>query len=136
MADAALTLVSDLTTQIIELETRLASHAPLMDDEEYIHRQLDDLNEIDKHLQSIEKSIKELLKHSKQLDNDRLIRISEQLASRWQQMNSEINQRYFIRNILHVGFSRFVMLRIENDRSLNASKHANHLKLCISKKNK
>ncbi|CAF4551278.1 unnamed protein product [Rotaria socialis] len=93
MADTALSLVSDLTSHVTELETRLAYHTPLIDDEQYIHRQLDDLGELDGPLESIEKSIKELLIHSKQLGNDRLIRISEQLASRWQQINSEINQR-------------------------------------------
>ncbi|CAF2417563.1 unnamed protein product [Rotaria sp. Silwood2] len=93
IAETTLSLVTDLTSHIIELETRLASHTPLIDDEQYIHRQLDDLNELDKQLQSIEKSIKELLTQSKQLGNDKLIRISEQLTSRWQQINSEINQR-------------------------------------------
>lgn len=93
IADTALSLVTDLTSHIIELETRLASHTPLIDDEAYIHRQLDDLNELDNHLQTIEKSIKELLIPSKQLGSERLIRISEQLASRWKQINSEINQR-------------------------------------------
>ncbi|CAF5139739.1 unnamed protein product, partial [Rotaria magnacalcarata] len=93
MADTALSLVSDLTSHVTELETRLASHTPLIDDEQYIHRQLDDLNELDGPLESIEKSIKELLIHSKQLGSDRLIRISEQLAFRWQQINSEIKQR-------------------------------------------
>ncbi len=94
IVDTALSLVTDLTSHIIELETRLASHTPLIDDETYIHRQLDDLNELDNHLQSIEKSIKELLIQSKQLGNERLIRISEQLASRWKQISSEINQRF------------------------------------------
>ncbi|CAF0847061.1 unnamed protein product [Rotaria sordida] len=93
IAETTLNLVTDLTSHIIELETRLASHTPLIDDENYIHRQFDDLNELEKQLQSIEKSIKELLIQSKQLGNDKLIRISEQLTSRWQQMNSEINQR-------------------------------------------
>lgn len=93
IADTALSLVTDLTSHIIELETRLASHTPLIDDETYIHRQLDDLNELDNHLQSTEKSIKELLNQSKQFGNERLIRISEQLASRWKQINTEINQR-------------------------------------------
>jgi hypothetical protein len=94
VADTALSLVTDLTSHIIELETRLASHTPLIDDETHIHRQLDDLNKLDNHLQSIEKSIKELLIQSKQLGNERLIRISEQLASRWKQISSEINQRF------------------------------------------
>jgi hypothetical protein len=93
IVDTALSLVTDLTSHIIELETRLASHTPLIDDESYIHRQLIDLNELDNHLQTIEKSIKELLTQSRQLGNERLIRISEQLASRWKQINSEINQR-------------------------------------------
>ena len=94
IVDTALSLVTDLTSHIIELETRLASHTPLIDDETYIHRQLDDLNELDNHLQSIEKSIKELLIQSKQLGNERLIRISEQLSSRWKQISAEINQRF------------------------------------------
>jgi prefoldin subunit 5 len=93
IADTALSLVTDLTSHIIELETRLASHTPLIDDESYIHRQLVDLNELDNHLQTTEKAIKELLTQSRQLGNERLIRISEQLASRWKQINSEINQR-------------------------------------------
>ncbi|CAF1012011.1 unnamed protein product [Rotaria sp. Silwood1] len=93
IGETTLNLVTDLTSHIIELETRLASHTPLIDDEQYIHRQLDDLNELDKQLQTIEKSIKELLIQSKQLGSDRLIRISEQLTSRWQQIDSEINQR-------------------------------------------
>jgi len=94
IADTALSLVTDLTSHIIELETRLASHTPLIDDEKYIHRQLDDLNKLDNHLQTIEKSIKELLIQSKQLGNERLIRISEQLSTRWKQISSEINQRF------------------------------------------
>jgi hypothetical protein len=96
IADTALSLVTDLTSHIIELETRLASHTPLIDDETYIHRQLDDLNELDNHLQSIEKAIKELLIQSKQLGNERLVRISDQLASRWKQISAEIHQRFVI----------------------------------------
>jgi hypothetical protein len=94
IVDTALSLVTDLTSQIAELETRLASHTPLFDDETHIHRQLDDLNQLDSHSQSIEKSIKELLTQSKQIGNDRLNRTSEQLTLRWKQINSEINQRF------------------------------------------
>lgn len=93
IVDTALSLVTDLTGHIIELETRLASHLPLMNEENHLHRQLDDLQQLDKHLQSIEKSIKELLGQSHQLGNERLTRISEQLAARWKQIHGEINQR-------------------------------------------
>jgi len=95
IADTALSLVTDLTSHIIELETRLASHTPLIDDEKYIHRQLNDLNDLNNHIQILEKSITELLIQSKQLNNDRLIRISEQLSTRWKQIISEINQRFY-----------------------------------------
>jgi hypothetical protein len=107
IADTALSLVTDLTSHIIELETRLASHTPLIDDESYIHRQLIDLNELDNHLQTIEKSIKELLIQSRQLGNERLIHISEQLASRWKQINAEITQRYISIRILILKFNFF-----------------------------
>ena len=93
IADTTLSLVTDLTSHIIELETRLASHTPLIDDEIYIRRQLDDLNELNNQLQSIEKPTQELLNQSKQLGNERLIRISEQLATRWKHIQTEINQR-------------------------------------------
>lgn len=101
--DTALSLVTNLTSHIIELETRLASHTPLIDDESYIHRQLDDLNELHTQLQTIEKSIEELLNQSRHLGNERLSRISEQLSSRWKQINSEINQRlnFFFCDIFH-----------------------------------
>lgn len=93
ISDTTLSLVTDLTSHIIELETRLASHTPLIDDEVYIRRQLDDLNELNNQLQSIEKPTQELLNQSKQLGNERLIRISEQLATRWKHIHTEINQR-------------------------------------------
>jgi hypothetical protein len=114
IADTALSLVTDLTSHIIELETRLASHTPLIDDEEYIHRQLDDLNELDNHLQNIEKSIQELLNQSKQLGNEKLIRISEQLSSRWKQIHSEINQRLDFIKLFLFPISLFFIT--ENDR--------------------
>jgi uncharacterized coiled-coil protein SlyX len=93
IADTALNLVNNLTSQIIELETRLASQPSLIDDEHFIHRQLNDLNEFNNCLSRLEKSIKELLIQSQQLSNDRLIRISEQLATRWKHITSEIQQR-------------------------------------------
>ena len=96
IVDTALSLVTDLTGHIIELETRLASHLPLMNEESHLHRQLDDLQQLDKHLQSIEKSIKELLGQSHQLGNERLTRISDQLAARWKQIHGEINQRFVL----------------------------------------
>jgi capsule polysaccharide export protein KpsE/RkpR len=74
-ADATLNLIHNLTAQLIELETRLASHRSIIDDENNIRRQLDDLNGLNNHLQTLEKSITELLIQSKQLDNQRLIRI-------------------------------------------------------------
>jgi hypothetical protein len=49
IVDTALSLVTVLTSLIIELETRLASHTPLIEDEENIHRQLYYLNELDNH---------------------------------------------------------------------------------------
>ncbi|CAF3599478.1 unnamed protein product [Adineta steineri] len=93
IVDTALSLVTDLTSHIIELETRLASYTPLFDDETHIHRQLAELNELNNRSQSLEKSIKELLTQSQQLGNEKLNRTSEQLISRWKQINSEINQR-------------------------------------------
>lgn len=92
-ADAALNLLNNLTSQIIELETRLVSQTALIDDEDYIHRQLSDLHELNIHFQTLEKSVKELLRHSEQLSNERLTRISEQLATRWKRITSEIYQR-------------------------------------------
>ena len=94
MAHEALNLITNLTYHIIELETRLASHTSIMNDESFIHRQFNDLNELDKYLQSIEKSIRELVIQSKQLDNEKLNHISDQLALRWQQISSEINHRF------------------------------------------
>jgi hypothetical protein len=94
IADKALNLLNNLTTQLIELETRLTSQTSLIDDENHIHRQLNELNDLNNHIQILEKSITELLILSKQLNNDRLIRISEQLAKRWKQILSEINQRF------------------------------------------
>lgn len=119
IADTALSLVTDLTSHIVELETRLASQTPIIDDELYIHRQLDELNEIDQHLQSVEKSIKELLIQSQQLCNERLIRISEQLASRWQQINAEIHQRLFFRMSHSHIFFIFIFLFPENEHFYN-----------------
>ncbi len=93
IADKALNLLNNLTTQLIELETRLTSQTSLIDDENHIHRQLNELNDLNNHIQILEKSITELLILSKQLNNDRLIRISEQLATRWKQIMTEITQR-------------------------------------------
>ena len=90
ISDITLNLINNLTTQLIELETRLGSQPSLIDDENFIHRQLNDLNAFNNHLQIIEKSITELLK---QTHNERLIRITEQLTIRWKQIISEINQR-------------------------------------------
>jgi hypothetical protein len=90
ISDITLNLINNLTTQLIELETRLASQPSLIDDENSIHRQLNDLNAFNNHLQIIEKSVTELLKQTK---NERLIRITEQLTIRWKQIISEINQR-------------------------------------------
>ncbi|CAF3082851.1 unnamed protein product [Rotaria sp. Silwood2] len=93
IAENALNLLNNLTSQIIELETRLISQKSLIDDENYFHRQLNDLNELHNHSQILEKSITDLLIQSKQLGNDNLIRISEHLSSRWKQIISEIIQR-------------------------------------------
>jgi len=132
IADTSLSLVTDLTSNIIELETRLASHTPLIDDEKYIHRQLDDLNELDNHLQTIEKSIKELLIQSKQLGNERLIRISEQLSSRWKQINLEINQRF---ELIFFKLIFSLKINIENDQLHNVLKLIDRLKNYMNKKN-
>ena len=93
-ADTALNLMTHLTTTLIECETRLASQTSLTDDENEIRQQLDNLIELQNHLHALEKSIAELLVQSKQLANDRLSRISDQLAFRWKQMTLEINQRF------------------------------------------
>jgi hypothetical protein len=106
IADTSLNLVNNLSSQLIELETRLASQTSFLDDENSIHRQLTDLNELNNHLLILEKSVTELLKQSKQLNNERLIRISEQLTTRWKQIISEINQR-----------KRFILQMIESHRS-------------------
>ena len=90
LADRALTLLNTLTNEIIELETRLLSQTSLIDDENNIHRQFTELHN---HIQTLEKSMVELLTLSKQLNNDRLIRISEQLATRWKHITTEVNQR-------------------------------------------
>jgi hypothetical protein len=132
IADTSLSLVTDLTSNIIELETRLASHTPLIDDEKYIHRQLDDLNELDNHLQTIEKSIKELLIQSKQLGNERLIRISEQLSSRWKQINLEITQRF---ELIFFKLIFSLKINIENDQLHNVLKLIDRLKNYMNKKN-
>ena len=87
--------MNNLTAQIIDLETRLVSQPSLVDDEDSIRRQFNELNELNDHLQTLEKSVKELLRHSEQLSNERLIRISEQLATRWKRITSEIYQRLF-----------------------------------------
>jgi hypothetical protein len=106
IADTSLNLVNNLSSQLIELETRLASQTSFLDDENSIHRQLTDLNELNNHLLILEKSVTELLKQSKQLNNERLIRISEQLTTRWKQIISEINQR-----------KRFILQMIESHQS-------------------
>jgi capsule polysaccharide export protein KpsE/RkpR len=94
IVDTALSLVTDLTSQIIQLETRLASHRSLMiDDNHILHHQFDDLNDIDQHLQPIEKSMQELLQQSQQLASEQLKRITEQLSTRWKRIHAEINQR-------------------------------------------
>lgn len=92
--DTALNLMNTLTSKIIDLEIRLISQASHIDDEHSIHRQLNNLNELHNDIQILEKSITELLQQSKQLGDDRLIRISERLASKWKQMTSEIIQRF------------------------------------------
>ena len=86
--------MTHLTTTLIECETRLASQTSLTDGEHEIRQQLDNLIELQNHLHALEKSIAELLVQSKQLANDRLSRISDQLAFRWKQMTLEINQRF------------------------------------------
>ncbi len=95
IASTTLNLLNNLTNQLIELETRLVYQTSLIDDENHIHRQLNDLNDLNNHIQILEKSITELLIKSKQLNNDRLIRISEQLSTRWKHIISEINQRFY-----------------------------------------
>lgn len=91
LADRALNLLNHLTNEIIELETRLLSENLLHDDENAIHRQFNDLL----HRSEIfEKSIIELLNLSKQLNNERLIHTSEQLANRWKYISAEIQQRF------------------------------------------
>lgn len=94
IANSALSLLNNLTNQLIEFETRLVSQTSLIDDENHIHRQLNDLNDLYNHIQILEKSIIELLNKSKQLNNEKLIHISEQLSTRWKQISSEINQRF------------------------------------------
>ncbi|CAF1221360.1 unnamed protein product [Rotaria sordida] len=93
ITETALNLLNTLTSQIIEIETRLLSQKALIDDENYFHRQLNELNELHNQAQILEKSITDLLIQSKQLGNDKLIHISEHLSSRWQQIISEIIQR-------------------------------------------
>jgi len=104
IADKALNLLNNLTSEIIELETRLVSQTSLIDDENHIHRQLTDLHN---HIQILEKSLIELLTLSKQLNNDRLIRISEQLATRWKHITTEINQR-----LIHICFQNKILFDI------------------------
>lgn len=94
--DTALNLVTDLTSHLMELETRLASYLPLVNDEQQLHLQLNDLQDLEQHLKSIEKSIEELLRQSEQLANERFLRTSEQLAKRWKQIQTEIHQRFII----------------------------------------
>ena len=96
--------MTDLTGTILALETRLASQTPLMDDDAHSHRQLNELHEFDKQVQTAEKSIEELLQQSKRLGNERLLRLSEQLISRWKQIYSEIHQRF--EQTLATGISR------------------------------
>ena len=90
IADRALHLLNNLTAVIIDLETRLVSQNFSIDDENHTHRHFNDLLH---HLQTYEKSITELLALSNQLNNDRLIQTSQQLASRWKYLTSEIHQR-------------------------------------------
>jgi hypothetical protein len=110
LADRALTLLNTLTNEIIELETRLTSQTSLIDDENHIHRQFTDLYN---HIQTLEKSMIELLTLSKQLNNDRLIRISEQLATRWKHITNEINQR------LILSFRNKILFDSSRKRSIN-----------------
>ncbi len=104
IADKALNLLNNLTSEIIELESRLVSQTSLIDDENHIHRQLTDLHN---RIQILEKSLIELLTLSKQLNNDRLIRISEQLATRWKHITTEINQR-----LIHIRFQNKILFDI------------------------
>ena len=91
LADRALNLLNHLTNEIIELETRLLSQNLLLDDENVIHRQINDFL----HRSEIfEKSITELLNLSKQLNNERLIQTTEQLANRSKYISGEIQQRF------------------------------------------
>lgn len=90
IASRSLNLLNNLTNEIIELETRLISQTFPIDDENSIHRQFNDFYN---HIQIIEKSITELLTLSKQLNNEKLIYISEQLSSRLKYLTTEINQR-------------------------------------------
>lgn len=90
-------LLNHLTNELIEFETRLLSDHLHFDDENVIHRQLNDLI----HRSEIfEKSINELLTLSQQLNNERLIHTSEQLAHRWKYIPSEIQQRFDMREFI------------------------------------
>lgn len=131
IVDTALSLVTDLTSHIIELETRLASHTPLFDDETHIHRQLADLTDLANIAQSLEKSIKELLAQSKQLGNEKLSRTSDQLISRWKQINAEISQRFVpTTTATTAGTSRC----LGNDRSASVWKRIDRFKRSMTRR--
>lgn len=134
IVDTALSLVTDLTTQIIELETRLASQTPLFDDEAQSHRQLADLTELYDRSQSLEKSIKELLIQSKQLGNEKLNRTSDQLVTRWKQINTEINQRFVLFSRIENELFRILGTILVNDQLRNVSKLVDRFKQFTNKK--
>ncbi|CAF4468439.1 unnamed protein product [Rotaria socialis] len=93
IAEAALSLLNNISPKMMEIETQLLSQSSPIDDENYFHRQLNELNELHNHLKSLEKPINELLNQSEQLNNEKLSSISEQLASRGRQTTLEIIQR-------------------------------------------
>lgn len=92
--DSTLNLVNDLSSQIMDLEIRLASQNPLINDEHQILQQLEELKILENNLHNIDKSTEELLRQSQQMTNERVIRISNQLVSRWRTIQKEIHQRY------------------------------------------
>jgi len=93
LAERAIHLLNNLTSELIEFETRLCSQTNLLDDENHIHRQLTDIDYLFNRIPILEKSISELLELSRQFDNQRLVHTSEQLANRWQFIRKEISLR-------------------------------------------
>ncbi|CAF5107318.1 unnamed protein product, partial [Rotaria magnacalcarata] len=113
---------------MIEIETQLLSQSSPIDDENYFHRQLNELNELHNHLKNLEKSINELLKQSEQLNNEKLSSISEQLASRGKQTTLEIIQRKRSIKQMIEAYRSFKKLFEQEERTLyNIEKRMQHL---------